>query len=533
VDHGHSVAVDSQASATPAADSAAAAGEGARARPLVMLGWVALAVAGGLLWSREFGPRGFRVEPWVALVPLLLLLGSPRPKLLGFLHGVVFWVGSMPWIASTLVTYGGIAPALAWVLLVLLAAYLALFWVAFAGLGARFWRQRALLALVALPALWVVLELVRGWLFSGYPWNLAAYAWVEVPGALPLSSWIGPWGVSYLVLLANAGVALGIARRNWRVALLAVLTPLLLLASAGRFAHGAARAGAGQSVRVLQPNIANLAHYEQVAALRNYEHVLAMSRAACDETGALVIWPESAGWPFQYPEDVQFARDLHGLAARGCPVLFNTAFREGKAWHNAAFLLTPEGVESRYDKRHLVPFGEYVPLKGVFGFMDTLAREAGDFAPATVARLLPWAHEQLGVAICFEITFPGEVAEVVRKGATTLVTITNDAWYGDSDAPWQHFRAARFRAAESRRPLLRAAITGVSALVRADGSLAGELGPFEEGVLRGDVVGGVGLSPYTAHPYAVPVLCWLLLAGALVAAVGLPGPAARSATIRP
>jgi apolipoprotein N-acyltransferase len=290
---------------------------------------------------------------------------------------------------------------------------------------------------------------------------------------------------------------------------------MTLLPLAARFSHGEARSGPPQAVRLMQPNIANLVSYEPMPALRNYGRVLAMSRRACDLPGALVVWPESAGWPFDYPADAGFARDLRSLAALGCPLLFNTAVQEGEEWRNAAFLLTPEGVEERYDKRHLVPFGEYVPAKALFPFLDSLARNAGDFTPARDVRLLRWGSETLAVAICFEVIFPGEVAEAVQRGATLLVTITNDAWYGDTDAPWQHFRAVRFRAAEQRRPLVRAAITGVSALVRADGSVAAQLGPFEEGVLRGTVRGGVGLSPYGRRPWLVPALAWAVLIGSL------------------
>jgi apolipoprotein N-acyltransferase len=459
----------------------------------------------------------------VALVPLLLLLPSPRPALLGWVHGVAFWVGSIPWIVPTLEVYGQLPRWLSWVLLGLLAAYLALFWCAFTALGARLWRRGGWAAFLGLPALWVALELLRGWLLSGFPWNIATYAWVEVPGALPLAAIVGPWGISFLVLLANLGASMALEPARRRAGALAVLVPLSVLPMAARFGHAEVRAGPSQSVRVMQPNIANLVAYEPEPASRNYARVLAMSREACDQPGALVVWPESAGWPFNYPEDAGFARDLRALASLGCPLLFISAVREGNEWRNAAFLLPPEGVEQRYDKRHLVPFGEYVPAKALFPFLDSLARNAGDFSPASEVRLLRWGRETLALAICFEVIFPGEVADAVRRGATLLVTITNDAWYGDTDAPWQHFRAVRFRAAEQRRPLVRAAITGVSALVRADGSVASQLGPFEEGVLRGSLRGGVGLSPYARRPWLVPVLAWALVLGSLVRIKGRQG----------
>jgi len=485
-------------------------------RSSAALAWVAFALAGGVAFATQFGRDGYLVAPWIALAPLLLLLGSPRPALLGWLHGIAYWLAAIPWIASTLREYGQLPGWLSWALLLLLAAYLGLYTSAFAGLGARLWRRGGWAAMLGLPALWVALEVLRGWLGSGFPWNLAAYAWVEVPGALPLASWVGPWGVSFLVVLANLGVAIAVARRRFRLGALALLVPFALLPFAGRFAHGASRPGAAQPVRVLQPNIANMVTYDPLPALRNYQRVLAMSEAACDVGGALVVWPESAGWPYDYPTDPGLTANLRTLAARGCPILFNTAFEIENTWRNAAFVLSPDGSDQRADKRHLVPFGEYVPAKALFPFIEGLARNAGDFTAASELRLLEWGRERLAVAICFEVIFPGEVAQAVQAGATTLVTITNDAWYGDTSAPWQHFRAARFRAAEEWRPLVRAAITGVSALVRADGSVAAQLGPFEQGTLRGNLRGGVGLSPYARAPWLGPVLACLLASLALM-----------------
>lgn len=494
-------------------------GTGSPRRPrLATLAWLAFAIAGGLLWAAQFEPRAYVVAPWLAFVPLLLLMGSPRPALYGWVHGLSYWLASIPWIASTLEVYGQLPTWLSWALLALLAAYLAVFAAIFTGLGARLWRTRGWMAMLGLPALWVALEHVRGWLGSGFPWNLAAYAWIDMPGVLPLSSWVGAWGISFLLVLANLGVAAMVAWRRPRLGVLAVLVPLTLMPMAGRLAHGTARSGPSQTVRLLQPNISNLVAFDPVPALRNYSRVLSMSAEACDQPGALVVWPESAGWPFDYPADANFASDLRGLAARGCPVLFNTAFEEGEQWKNAAFLLMPDLREQRADKRHLVPFGEYVPAKALFPFLDSLARNAGDFTAAEELRLLDWGHERLAIAICFEVIFPAEVADAVREGATLLVTITNDAWYGDTSAPWQHFRAVRFRAAEQRRPLLRAAITGISALVRADGSVAELLGPFEQGILRGNVRGGAGLSPYARWPWLVPALAWILAVGTLVLA---------------
>ena len=205
--------------------------------------WLVAAV-GGALWAWPFGIEPQVVTPWLALVPLFLLLGAGRPRTvfgLGWLHGTVFWLASIPWIAPTLETFGGVAPWLAWLLLLALTLYLGLYTALFAAGGALLWRRLSWpAALLCLPALWVALEQVRGWMFSGFPWNLAGYAWTEVAGALPLGAWIGVWGASYLVVFVNGGLALALRRRRWQPAFAGLLVPLLLLALGARFAGPAA-----------------------------------------------------------------------------------------------------------------------------------------------------------------------------------------------------------------------------------------------------------------------------------------------------
>ncbi len=491
-----------------------------RRGPLLSL----VAVAGGALWGLCFGRVPLSLSSWIALAPLFLLLSARRAGLLAFLHGFTAWMVGLAWIPATLVTYGGLSWLLAWPLTGLLAAYLAAFEGIFGWLGAPLWRRFPWLRLAALPALWVALEWLRTELFRGFPWNLAGYAWVDVPGALPLSAWIGAYGVSFLVVLTGLGAAAAFQQRRWEPLAACWLVPLLLLPVAARWSLRRSLAeleaahevdSTGVPVRLLQPDIPNLVAWDPVAVGNNYRKMMRLSRDNC-QPGALVVWPESAAWPFSYVEDPVFARDLHTLVETGgCTLLFNASQPVGNAFYNSAYLLSPGGALARYDKRHLVPFGEYIPFKGLFSWMDKLARSAGDFRQADRLTLLPWGEEKIGMAICYEVVYPEEVAELARAGATLFVTITNDAWYGDTAAPWQHFRAARFRAAENRRPLLRAAITGVSALVGPDGSVWQQIGVFREGVIRGQVVGKKGLTPYARAPWLLPLLCTLFAVAAI------------------
>jgi apolipoprotein N-acyltransferase len=509
-------------------------GDSARGVGLVFL---LLAAAGGVVWGLSFARVPLGLGAWLTLAPLPLLLSHRRAVSLAFLHGFASWETSLYWIVPTLMHYGALAFPLAVLLTSILAAFLALFNAAFGWLGAPLWRRflgggAFAPVLLALPAAWVALEWLRAYFLGGFPWNLAAYAWIAVPGALPLAAFIGAYGISYLVVMVAVAVAattvrLAARRRYpWRPLLAGIAVPLLLLPVAARWSLRRAvgeqerAARAGLPIRLLQPDVANQVGWDPQRALRDYRRVVDMSYAAC-QPGVLVVWPESAGWPFEYRRDELLDRDLDAMVARGCGVLFNSdsPVRPGDEHdYNSAYLLAPGAPPARYDKRHLVPFGEYVPFERLLFFARTVARNIGQFRPANRLALLPWRGELLGPAICYEVVFPEETAALTQAGATIFVTITNDAWYGDTAAPWQHLRAARFRSAENRRPMVRAAITGVSAVIAADGSVLAELGVGNEGVIRALVAGERWMSPYARLPW-LPPLAATFLALAAVAAV--------------
>jgi apolipoprotein N-acyltransferase len=441
------------------------------------------------------------------------------------LYGIAYWLVSITWIVGTLETYGGMGRSVAIASLILLCTYLGLYYAMFVAVGSFLWRRAPRSLLWSLPALWVSLEIVRGWLISGFPWNLAAYAWTDVPGALVLSGWVGAYGISFLAVATNVAVTLLVSRRQLVGSTVTLIVIVGLLAF-GSFSAPALPDEEGEAVRIVQPNTPILQAWDSELAAKSYSRLMALTAEAC-ERDSLVVWPESAAWPFLLERDAHLRADIERLNDRGCWLVLNSISRDGGKHFNSAFLFDPGSNEERYDKTHLVPFGEYVPFSGVLPFVRRLARAAGDFSPGLERRQLSWKGEELGMAICFEIVFPGEVAARVRDGATVLMTITNDAWYGDTAAPWQHFRAARFRAAENRRPLVRAALTGVSAFISPLGEVEQILGVGEEGILRASVAGRRSLSLYSRFSWFVPLASWLLLAFAILRAAFGAGDGAR------
>ena len=494
-----------------------------------------LSVVGGVWWAFCFDERPGLLVPVAATVPLLLIVEmvrKPGRRLwLGWLHGTVAWLVAVPWIASTLTLYGGLPSVASASLLTLLALYLGLYHGLFCWLAGPALARRDVLSLLLVPAVWVSLEWVRGLGPSGFPWNLLGYAWVDVPGALDLTRWVGSHGLSGLVVafgLALLGLADGKTRRFGAGAVAVVV--VLLGVARWTNPEWPPRAASPLEVRLQQPNI----HMETVemqqesAGVRltriqtNYQSLLAFSRLSC-EPGTLVVWPESAGWPYELERDAAFARDVEDLVAGGCSLLFNSTRRFGsgdeEGAYNSAYLLTPsEGAAERqiYDKMHLVPFGEYVPLGRFLPRLRQLARNTGSYSPGNEVRLLDYGDVRLGVSICFEIVFPAQVAARVRRGASVLVTMTNDSWYGRTWAPYQHLRPARFRAAENSRPLIRAAITGISAVINHRGEI--ELrAPIDEVYgLDTPVFPLDRMTLFSRAPLLVPLLCLALAAFAIL-----------------
>ena len=494
---------------------------------------VGLAICGGVWWAFCFDERPGFLIPLAAAAPLWLIAGAPlgpwRRLWLGWLHGTVAWLIAVPWLSTMLTVYGGLPSVGSACLLAVLALYLGAYHGLFCWLAGAALARRDVLSLVVAPAIWVSLELVRGAGPSGFPWNLLAYAWVDVPGALDLTRWIGSLGLSGVVVVSGLGV-LRLADRGTRRQAMTVVAGVAVLLTIARWTNldRTAPAGPVLDVRVVQPNIGMMTDDQLLGGLdyssihANYRRLFELSHEAC-APGALVVWPESAGWPYELERDAVLARDVEALVGRGCSLLFNSARRfnagEEVGAFNSAYLVTPGDARAdrqTYDKMHLVPFGEYVPFARYLPGVRQLARNTGSFSTGDEVKLLDIGGARLGISICFEIVFPRQVAARVRRGASVLVTMANDSWYGATWAPHQHLRPSRFRAAENGRPVIRAAITGISALIDRRGGILATADIDQTAVLRMPVTPLDGMTPFSRAPLLVPLLCLLLAAFAIL-----------------
>lgn len=438
----------------------------------------------------------------MALAPLLVALsgrgGRPprRPFLLGLLTGGVYFGGTLYWTPDVLRTFGGISLPLAVFAGGLLVAYLAIYPACFAALTARAAARSGASGLMAAPVIWVGMELLRRWVLGGFPWVQLGASQAGVVPIVQTASLAGVYGLSALLVAASAALAVAMVGRG-RVRWAA---PAMVAATAGLLAGwGAWRAGEGSlttvgpaiRVALAQGNIPQHEKWDRDRAARILGTYLEQTREGASRGASLVIWPESST-PFLYEQDRAGGEAIRRtVREHGVSLLFGSdQYEDGQPprFYNAAFLLAPDGTTAAvYRKMHLVPFGEFVPLKRLLFFVAPLVESVADFSPGREAAVMPVGASRLSTAICYEVVYPDLMAAFVARGSQLLTTITNDAWYGRTSAPHQHFWMATLRAVEQGRYLVRSANTGISGIVDPYGRVVARTRLFERTVLTGDV----------------------------------------------
>jgi apolipoprotein N-acyltransferase len=484
----------------------------------------AWAAASGVLLALSFPKYGHPAFGWIALTPLLVALAgesritSPKPVpfgrafLLGLVTGVVYFTGTLYWITRVMAVYGGLQQWVAVLVNAALIAYLALFPAVFAAITRRIVIAHGRPALMAAPLVWVATELGRTHVLTGFPWVLLGYSQITVLPIAQFASIFGVYGVSMLVASVSAGLALvatnasGPAKAGHYLQTRSRFTPAVVVFAivigvaiwGSRRAAGAEWTRAGEAIRVglIQGNVQQGQKWDPNLASRIFTDYLAKSRQAIREGAELVLWPESAA-PFMFDEDAASADRVRALAREArVPILVGSDEVEWRPadrgrvpdkFFNSAFLVRADGSTAGvYRKMHLVPFGEYVPLQKLLFFAAPLTEQVGTFAPGLDPALLPVNGHPISVAICYEVVYPSLVRRFVAGGSEMLTTITNDAWFGPTSAPYQHFEQASMRAIEEGRYMVRAANTGISGIVDPYGRVLERTDIFQAAVLVGE-----------------------------------------------
>ena len=424
---------------------------------------------------------------WVAFTPLIVdSLRQPirRAAGWGLAFGTVFYLVLLRWLDFTFRTYSEIPWPLTWAPILALAAYCALYFGLFAAAVAWLGQRSIIRALLACPFLWVGGEWLRGHLFGGFPWGLIGYSqYVRLP-VIQIAELGGVYAVSFVIVAINAAIA-GCFVLAWRPALGGVVLAGGLLGAT--LAFGAWRlaepAPPGEvTVAVMQPSIEQPLKFDPAFGPTTLAIYLTLTSRAGAERPDLIVWPETAA-PSPLRRDPELLRTLEARSGSlHVPLLVGSIDVDASTppkVRNTAFLLTERGIVGRYDKIQLVPFGEYVPLSGLIGFVRSWAEFIAELEPGSTASVFPGPPAPFGVVICYEGIFPELVREFVKGGARLIVNMTNDAWFGRTSGPWQHLAMYPFRAVEHRVAVVRAANTGVSAFIAPSGKIVRRVPLYE------------------------------------------------------
>jgi apolipoprotein N-acyltransferase len=451
----------------------------------------ALSLASSVLLILCFPRFNFTWLAPVAIAPLLVACAREaswkRRFLNGWAAGFVFWFGVCYWIQFVLEVHGGLGRWLAWATFLLFAILKGLHLALFAALAG--WLMPRWFAIPAVAAWWTGIERTHGPL--GFAWLDLGNAGIDMPVAARLAPLNGVYGLSFVFAMLGCAVALMILRRPRRellwlvvLALLPVLTPL-----------PPPRQGA-ELVRVVQPNLDTEAEWTNESVMELQRNLLMLSRTS---DVPLVVWPEAPA-PF-YPGTASF-QDFLEQVTRGAraSLLMNGVARTaaGEPLNSAFFVDSSGTILDRYDQINLVPFGEFVPP--LFVWMNRITKEAGDFVPGKRVVTFPLGGHHIGAFICYEAAFPDLVRQFPRDGAEALVNLSNDGYFGTSDAAReQHLELARMRAAENQRWILFATNDGITAMIDPAGRIRERLRPYRTVAATMRYGYGSGLTLYTRY----------------------------------
>jgi apolipoprotein N-acyltransferase len=464
---------------------------------------------------------------WFSILPLILFVCRVRCPGKAFLAGVfasaLEFFFLLYWIPRVLSQYGGVPGWGGWALFILMAILLG----CFCGIVCAF--TRACMnrggpgyVLLFAPA-WILLEYARGIVpFGGFPWLLIGYSQTDWTGIIQIADITGVYGVSLLVVWSNVALAYAVVGRElgYRRFLPALAG---IVAISGALGYGQFSLPRWDSIQpqfraaMLQENL-SIDEPDSALSWKYQRGYVAMAGSPAVKGADLLILPE-APTPVIYEHDERYRETMKSLAQQFPMGLIFNNIRFGEAagesgYYNCAYYLDSRGKDGGiYEKIHLVPFGEYIPLQRLFFFSEAISKDVGNFSPGIETTVFPIEGHRANAIICFEAVFPELVRQFVGgKGSELIVNLTNDGWYGDTSAPYQHLAMARWRAIENRRFLLRAANTGISAVISPTGRVAGATPILKESISIGGFSFISETTFYSNHGSPVVILCAMITA---------------------
>jgi len=489
-------------------------------------------VISGVLTALSFPKFNLSFLCWISLIPLFFALHDRSAKqsfFLGFLGGIAFNAILIYWIPAVPAHYGNLSIGVSLLIYAIFVIYLALFWALFSWFFAKIQRTFPNLIFLLAPFIWIGFEYILTHLLTGFPWGLLGYSQHNNLWFLQLASLAGIYGLSFILVLFQSLFVYSMIQKRKTPFFLGLILVLLLHFGGWMIIKNNPSMEESFQASVIQGNVSSEIQWDQISdfQIRDlFNQHLSLSSDANKQGSRLIIWPEfSVPLCFScsyniYPE---FKYELSRFVQEsGATLLLGTnetvMFQQLPHYYNTALCLHPDLSMSQYYKIHLVPFGEYTPYKKVFFFIEKMTHAIGELSSGNTFVLHQFEGKKFGVPICYEIIFPNLVRKFVKKGADFLVTITNDGWYGNSSAPYQHFAIAVVRAVENRRFLLRSATTGVSGIIDPYGRILSRTEMMTQTYLTETVAPMNTITPYTHYGDFFPlasltlVIVFLILA---------------------
>jgi len=493
-----------------------------------------LALVSAALLILSFPSFEFNLLAWVALAPLMLALTREqsfwRAFLLGAITGSVFFYGTCHFLAFSIINYGGLSPFFAYLIIAIPCLITGLFPALFAGITARCVNRFGIRAIFLAPFIWTATEYGR-LIILGLGWNSIGYSQAYHPYLIQAARFGGVYAVGFLIVLVSSGlVFVSLTDNRWEAVVVAVLVFILLVVNYdyGRRMQQPAQSAGAYRVIGVQPNLPMDGDLSEdfIQRVLN-EHITLSEKAIADfgpaspdDKPIVVIWPESP-MNFRYNQDAEFRQIVIDFVKRNhIYLIWNTIVQtDPKHDYNSVVVMTPDGEKaSQYDKIYLLPFGEYVPLRNWIPFIGRIPMLAGDFTAGSEYKLSTVANARLGASICFEATFPQVARMMTRSGATTLVNISDDGWFGPTVAARQHLAHAIFRSVENNREMLRVTNSGITARIRPDGNLQdlSELFEITTRKWKVDLSADRPMTVYTRYGDFLAIACVIGTVAALV-----------------
>lgn len=478
---------------------------------------VALAsLAAGALLPLAFAP--FHLAPLALVSPAILFrlwrdTDKRQSAWLGFFYGLGVFAVGVSWVYVAIHVFGKMAPALAVVSTFLFVSVLATFYAALGYLQAYFRASPLFLRYaMVLPALWVLLEWLRGWVLTGFPWMQLGYSQLHMPIA-DIAPWLGVYGVSYLAVLTSGLLVWAAMQRQQKIYIASGIAVLFTWVLPLALSQWQWTAPVGQTIKValLQGNVPLMKKWHPTHRDKIIEQYLEMSRSARDAD--LIIWPEAAMPAYLQYVDEAVIRQIQNEAR-----LYKTDFLFGvlelDQSYNGVYYNSVASIGSHnaiYRKTHLVPFGEYPPLDPLFRWvMQAMDIPMSSFsAGAKTQRPMTVAGQQVAVSVCYENLFGAEQLRLLPR-ATLLVNVSENAWYGDSLAPHQLVQMAQMRSLETGRPGIRVDNAGPSVVIDAGGRIRARSEQFRQTVLTATLQPMSGATPYVRWGNSA-IIGWLLI----------------------